>query len=239
MFLESRATSARMSTPSMTSPTWLYCGFPEQGKKKCLCCSNVGRLEAKSWAKPEKTWATLSDYGWISQRINSIDDGRKEHLRDSSFFRGKKIFTFQILARTFEGCTMCTKALIHSKWGWKFISDLLRFPLWNLSRPSCQLPIDGGFQNQTAAATNEKTRGMRARLCVIAHKLPGKTRGDQEGKAIAVGKLRLLLKRLAPTLPKWWIYRSDSHFLSRALSYLKDNMKTVVFSQETMLFCFN
>lgn len=45
----------------------------------------------------EKTRATLSDYGWTLQHINSIDDGRKEHLRDFSFVRGKKYLPFKFL----------------------------------------------------------------------------------------------------------------------------------------------
>lgn len=63
MFLESRATSARMSTPSMTSPMWLYCGFPEQGKKirrnvNAAATWNTWRPSfGESRRKPERLWA--------------------------------------------------------------------------------------------------------------------------------------------------------------------------------------
>lgn len=182
MFLESRATSARMSTPSMTSPTWLYCGFPERRKKKCLRSDNVSNSGAKYGGKVgenlDPLWAITVGTRSAPTQLMTTEGNT---WGTWAFYRGKKIFRYQILAWTFEGCTMHTEARVPSKWARKLTLDSLRFQLWNLSRLFCQLPMNGGFQKQTAALKNEKAWGMRAQEVTDQNALeePLKTRKEK------------------------------------------------------------
>lgn len=206
MFLESRATSARMSTPSMTSPTWLYCGFPEQEEKKCLCWSNVehfgDQVLGKAGEKPERLRVTTVGPCSASTQLMTAE----KNTWGTLVFPGEKKYL-----------------------RFKFLHGILRVaqcaprPVFSQN----ELKIDLGFTQSSILPTFNRRWAPKPNSCRIKWKGTryegersdcSQAPGKKQEKPLVQDKLRLLLKRLAPTLPKWWIYKSHFHFLHRALN---------------------